>query len=225
MWIVVQPERLQGTHYSVQSDIWSMGLSLVEMAIGRFPIPPPDSRELEKIFGFPVEGETASSESPKPRPPGRPGSCKYAMTSVQLAGTCKYAEFTASFLISVLIPAYGPDSRPPMAIFELLDYIVNEVCSSLYILKSFNRFVLRLCWCEHICFLSLHQSFLQFSALSFKISSTSGTYGKLIYLHSNVLQATILLLTFACLLCSLIKNPAERADLKQLVVGKTIYWI
>lgn len=24
-------------------------------------------------------------------------------------------------------PAYGPDSRPPMAIFELLDYIVNEV--------------------------------------------------------------------------------------------------
>lgn len=77
MLVVVQPERLQGTHYSVQSDIWSMGLSLVEMAIGRFPIPPPDSRELEKIFGFPMEGETASSESPKPRPPGRPGSCKY----------------------------------------------------------------------------------------------------------------------------------------------------
>lgn len=74
---VVQPERLQGTHYSVQSDIWSMGLSLVEMAIGRFPIPPPDAKELEQIFGFPVEGEGASSESsPKPRPPGRPGSCK-----------------------------------------------------------------------------------------------------------------------------------------------------
>uniref|UniRef100_A0AAQ5X0F1 Dual specificity mitogen-activated protein kinase kinase 1 n=1 Tax=Amphiprion ocellaris TaxID=80972 RepID=A0AAQ5X0F1_AMPOC len=93
----MSPERLQGTHYSVQSDIWSMGLSLVEMAIGRFPIPPPDSKELEQIFGFPVEGEAASSESsPKPRPPGRPGS------------------------------SYGPDSRPPMAIFELLDYIVNE---------------------------------------------------------------------------------------------------
>uniref|UniRef100_A0AAZ1XYG3 Dual specificity mitogen-activated protein kinase kinase 1 n=1 Tax=Oreochromis aureus TaxID=47969 RepID=A0AAZ1XYG3_OREAU len=87
----------RGTHYSVQSDIWSMGLSLVEMAIGRFPIPPPDAKELEQIFGFPVEGEAASSDSsPKPRPPGRPGS------------------------------SYGPDSRPPMAIFELLDYIVNE---------------------------------------------------------------------------------------------------
>lgn len=30
----MSPERLQGTHYSVQSDIWSLGLSLVEMAIG-----------------------------------------------------------------------------------------------------------------------------------------------------------------------------------------------
>uniref|UniRef100_A0A674MVX2 Dual specificity mitogen-activated protein kinase kinase 1 n=1 Tax=Takifugu rubripes TaxID=31033 RepID=A0A674MVX2_TAKRU len=93
----MSPERLQGTHYSVQSDIWSMGLSLVEMAIGRFPIPPPDAKELEQIFGFPVEGEAAFTESsPKPRAPGRPGM------------------------------SYGSDSRPPMAIFELLDYIVNE---------------------------------------------------------------------------------------------------
>ncbi|XP_045893958.1 dual specificity mitogen-activated protein kinase kinase 1 isoform X2 [Micropterus dolomieu] len=86
-----------GTRSYMSSDIWSMGLSLVEMAIGRFPIPPPDAKELEQIFGFPVEGEAAFSESsPKPRPPGRPGS------------------------------SYGSDSRPPMAIFELLDYIVNE---------------------------------------------------------------------------------------------------
>lgn len=54
-----------------------MGLSLVEMAIGRFPIPPPDAKELEQIFGFPMDGDPSSSEaSPKPRPPGRPGSCE-----------------------------------------------------------------------------------------------------------------------------------------------------
>lgn len=70
-----QPERLQGTHYSVQSDIWSMGLSLVELSIGRYPIPPPDAKELEAIFGRPMvdgaEGEPHSI-SPRPRPPGRP---------------------------------------------------------------------------------------------------------------------------------------------------------
>ena len=95
----MSPERLQGTHYSVQSDIWSMGLSLVELAIGRYPIPPPDAKELEASFGRPVvdgaDGEP-HSVSPRPRPPGRP------------------------------ISGHGMDSRPAMAIFELLDYIVNE---------------------------------------------------------------------------------------------------
>lgn len=49
--VTLQPERLQGSHYSVQSDIWSMGLSLVEMAIGKYPIPPPSQDELDAIFG------------------------------------------------------------------------------------------------------------------------------------------------------------------------------
>nr|XP_023414152.1 dual specificity mitogen-activated protein kinase kinase 1 [Loxodonta africana] len=91
----MSPERLQGTHYSVQSDIWSMGLSLVEMAVGRYPIPPPDAKELELMFGCHVEGDAAETP-PRPRTPGRP------------------------------LSSYGMDSRPPMAIFELLDYIVNE---------------------------------------------------------------------------------------------------
>ncbi|XP_023613564.1 dual specificity mitogen-activated protein kinase kinase 1 isoform X1 [Myotis lucifugus] len=91
----MSPERLQGTHYSVQSDIWSMGLSLVEMAVGRYPIPPPDAKELELLFGCQVEGDAAETP-PRPRTPGRP------------------------------LSSYGMDSRPPMAIFELLDYIVNE---------------------------------------------------------------------------------------------------
>lgn len=79
-----------------------MGLSLVELAIGRYPIPPPDAKELEASFGRPVvdgaDGEPYSV-SPRPRPPGRP------------------------------ISGHGMDSRPAMAIFELLDYIVNEVCA------------------------------------------------------------------------------------------------
>ncbi|KAJ3594911.1 hypothetical protein NHX12_004216 [Muraenolepis orangiensis] len=92
----MSPERLQGTHYSVQSDVWSMGLSLVELSIGRYPIPPPEPRELEAIFGRSIlDGAGAggtNSTSPRARPPGRP------------------------------VSGHGP----VMAIFELLDYIVNE---------------------------------------------------------------------------------------------------
>uniref|UniRef100_A0A4W3JQ90 Dual specificity mitogen-activated protein kinase kinase 1 n=1 Tax=Callorhinchus milii TaxID=7868 RepID=A0A4W3JQ90_CALMI len=131
----MSPERLQGTHYSVQSDFWSMGLSLVEMAIGRYPIPPPEGKELEQIFGCPMSAEVMPSE-PKPRPPGRPRG------------------------------SFGVDSRPPMAIFELLDYIVNEPPPKL----------------------------------------PSGVF-------SDEFQEFV----NQCL----IKNPAERADLKQLMVSET----
>jgi len=38
------PERMdsEGKEYSIRSDVWSLGLSLVEMALGRFPYPPPE---------------------------------------------------------------------------------------------------------------------------------------------------------------------------------------
>ena len=53
-----------------------MGLSLVEMAVGRYPIPPPDAKELELMFGCQVEGDAAETP-PRPRTPGRPLSCEW----------------------------------------------------------------------------------------------------------------------------------------------------
>lgn len=31
------PERIQGQKYTVKSDVWSFGLSIMELAIGKFP--------------------------------------------------------------------------------------------------------------------------------------------------------------------------------------------
>ena len=31
------PERIQGSPYTVKSDVWSVGLTLMELAIGKFP--------------------------------------------------------------------------------------------------------------------------------------------------------------------------------------------
>ena len=42
----MSPERLQGSQYSVASDLWSLGLSLLEMALGCYPIPPPGRLQL-----------------------------------------------------------------------------------------------------------------------------------------------------------------------------------
>ncbi|XP_015912694.1 dual specificity mitogen-activated protein kinase kinase 1 [Parasteatoda tepidariorum] len=92
----MSPERLQGTHYTVQSDIWSLGLSLVEMVIGRYPIPPPNDKELASLFGAKYLAQKeclCPSSSSKNRP-----------SNLNL----------------------GTNDTPSLSIFELLDYIVNE---------------------------------------------------------------------------------------------------
>ncbi|ELU14391.1 hypothetical protein CAPTEDRAFT_21500 [Capitella teleta] len=105
----MSPERLQGTHYSVQSDIWSMGLSLVEMAIGKYPIPPPTPQELAALF----ETEDLQQESKRSNLP----AC---------------------------LEVISGDGPLPLAIFELLEYIVNEPPPTLpdgYFSKEFQSFV------------------------------------------------------------------------------------
>jgi serine/threonine protein kinase len=77
-----QPERLEGNQYTVQSDIWSLGLSLVEMALGQYPIPMPKDQEIANLFQIDPTGLS-------PRVEGR-------------------------------------NCSQPMAIFELLEYIVNQ---------------------------------------------------------------------------------------------------
>ncbi|UYV72527.1 MAP2K1, partial [Cordylochernes scorpioides] len=94
----MSPERLQGTHYTVQSDIWSLGLSLVEMAVGRYPIPPPDPRELAAIFGSAYQPRLEDPAAQSPSPGTRP--------------------------VSFNLPL--GDSPRIMSVFELLNYIVNE---------------------------------------------------------------------------------------------------
>ncbi|KAK2174983.1 hypothetical protein NP493_762g00028 [Ridgeia piscesae] len=96
-----------GTHYSVQSDIWSMGLSLVEMAIGKLSV------WIEVMFDF--------------------VTCFFSLPKCQTFRGCP-----GNFEV---ITGEGP---LPMAIFELLEYIVNEPPPSLpakYFSEEFQDFV------------------------------------------------------------------------------------
>lgn len=92
----MSPERLQGSQYSVASDLWSLGLSLLEMSLGCYPIPPPDPNRLAHIFG-PTFSEDPANMIPMPSP-RTPRST----------------------------PHTPMGNNKPMAIFELLEYIVNQ---------------------------------------------------------------------------------------------------
>lgn len=78
----MSPERLEGNRYTVQSDIWSLGLSLVEMALGRYPIPNSTNEEVANLFQIDPNGDQARVE--------------------------------------------GRNQTQSLAIFELLEYIVNQ---------------------------------------------------------------------------------------------------
>ncbi|XP_075257631.1 dual specificity mitogen-activated protein kinase kinase 1-like [Convolutriloba macropyga] len=106
----MSPERLQGTKYTILSDIWSYGLSLIEMALGKYPIPPPSEEEIEELM---------QSAGPLTHPSTRP--------STNSRGD-----------------SVDDNSPKNLAIFELLDYIVNEPPPSLppkYFSHNFIEFV------------------------------------------------------------------------------------
>jgi mitogen-activated protein kinase kinase len=46
---LTQPERIQGHAYSIRSDLWSLGITLMEVAQARFPFPPPGHPPLSPI--------------------------------------------------------------------------------------------------------------------------------------------------------------------------------
>lgn len=52
--VYMSPERIQGADYSVKSDVWSLGISLVELAIGAFPFSdPPDDDDCSDLEDYP----------------------------------------------------------------------------------------------------------------------------------------------------------------------------
>lgn len=105
----LQPERLQGTHYTIQSDIWSLGLSLVEMAIGRYPVPPPGPIELSKIFGSKYNPDLQENQI-------------ITKNHSSFSSNSNYRSNSLNFNVNSNM---GADT-PRLSIFELLDYIVNE---------------------------------------------------------------------------------------------------
>lgn len=48
------PERIQGDAYTVRSDVWSTGLTIMELAIGRFPFDATDSAAGDRASAGPM---------------------------------------------------------------------------------------------------------------------------------------------------------------------------
>ncbi|KAJ9107394.1 hypothetical protein QFC21_000844 [Naganishia friedmannii] len=112
-----QPERIQGGNYSVKSDVWSLGISLIELAFGRFPFSNNDS---------PTNGSHGSSSNGDGN--GNGGEDDSDLPD-ELRATAKASRAPPVLPSS----SSGAANRPPppaagpnMSILDLLQYIVNE---------------------------------------------------------------------------------------------------
>ncbi|KAL7417127.1 kinase-like domain-containing protein [Mrakia frigida] len=103
----MSPERIQGAPYTVKSDVWSLGISLIELALGRFPFSDSDA---DSDLSEPEDStiHSNSNSEPSPLPPRKPTSTadkkdKRKSQGVSLGG-----------------------GGMTMSILDLLQHIVNE---------------------------------------------------------------------------------------------------
>jgi serine/threonine protein kinase len=79
----MSPERISGSLYSNKSDIWSLGLVLLECATGKFPYTPPEHK---KGWSSVYELVDAIVENPPPCAPSNlfsPEFCSFISQCVQ----------------------------------------------------------------------------------------------------------------------------------------------
>ncbi|KAJ7740273.1 ste7-like protein [Mycena maculata] len=111
----MSPERIQGAQYTVKSDVWSLGISLIELALGRFP------------FSESLSDDSDLSDFEGTLSPARPGS----MGSLAALGlppsrskANKGATSKKDKRKSKGVSLQGGGMT--MSILELLQHIVNE---------------------------------------------------------------------------------------------------
>lgn len=108
----MSPERIQGAQYTIKSDVWSLGISLVELAQGRFPFADPPDSDSESCDGLDDDERQPAENTFDPdatlplssqRPQLSPTTKRHRKRGVSLGG-----------------------GGMTMSILDLLQHIVNE---------------------------------------------------------------------------------------------------
>lgn len=117
----IQPERIQGGAYSVKSDVWSLGISLIELALGRFPFMDDDSNGLDSDNDSDLEemrrtitGRDDAASGRKVVEKRDPGELRKKQETKTKAAKAAHAN------------GGGNGGGVNMSILDLLQHIVNE---------------------------------------------------------------------------------------------------
>ncbi|KAG5338935.1 hypothetical protein C0989_005569 [Termitomyces sp. Mn162] len=108
----MSPERIQGAQYTVKSDVWSLGISLIELALGRFP------------FSESSDSDSDLSDFENTLSPTRPGGHLSALSTTHSPARPRIKTQKKDKRKSKGVSLQGGGMT--MSILELLQHIVNE---------------------------------------------------------------------------------------------------
>ncbi|EIN12812.1 Pkinase-domain-containing protein [Punctularia strigosozonata HHB-11173 SS5] len=120
----MSPERIQGAQYTVKSDVWSLGISLIELALGRFPFAESmsddsDLSDLEGTLspGRPVSISTRPSKEEKRKRDRR----KSKGVSLQGGGMTMSILELLQHIVNEPAPRLTPEGRFPKEAEDFVD--------------------------------------------------------------------------------------------------------
>lgn len=131
----LQPERIQGDQYSVKSDVWSLGISVIEVALGRFPFLEESPSEDEEDEDDDLPEELRGTLSPT-----RPEIHVAARAAAKAKGEGKKKTRNSM---------QGVGAASQMSILDLLQHIVNEPAPRLP--RDDSRFKIDMCDFVDLC--------------------------------------------------------------------------
>jgi len=146
----MSPERIQGAQYTVKSDVWSLGVSLIELALGRFPFSEDqasDDSDLEDLQGTLSPGKPIFSARSGQKNSKDDKERKRRSMGVSLQGGSRTMSILEllQHIVNEPAPRLTPEGRFPKAAEDFVDACLLKDPEA----RKTPKELLMLPWMEH----------------------------------------------------------------------------
>ncbi|KDQ62718.1 hypothetical protein JAAARDRAFT_122636 [Jaapia argillacea MUCL 33604] len=117
----MSPERIQGAQYTVKSDVWSLGISLIELALGRFPFSDSTDEDDDDLSSCPSDLSDLESTLSPARVKSRESYLAQKASQEAERQARKSQKQLLQHIVNEPAPKLGPEGRFPKESEDFVD--------------------------------------------------------------------------------------------------------